>query len=317
MPEPKPYPATWQAEMFTPLIETSRDFAVFVVDLEGRVLTWNEGAERVLGYAEGEVVGQSSFLFFTPEDRAEGVPERELQTALREGRAGDDRWHMRKGGTRFWASGVMSLLRDEGGRPRAFAKIMRDLTEAKLAGEALRESEGRLRVALAAADMGTWLWRIPQDEQVLDDSLRHLMGLPPGEEVMNLDGFLRAVHEGDRDRVRGEFERCRREGGDFNVEFRVTWPDGSVHWLRDQGKAFPDDQGRPAFITGACVDITERRRAEEDRARLAAIVETSDDAIVSKALDGTILSWNAGAERIFGYTPAEAVGQPITIIIPP
>jgi two-component system CheB/CheR fusion protein len=67
------------------LIETSRDYAVFVVDLEGRVLTWNSGAERVLGYSEGEIVGESSFLFFTPEDRAEGVPEQELRTALREG----------------------------------------------------------------------------------------------------------------------------------------------------------------------------------------------------------------------------------------
>ncbi len=317
MPEPKPPPPAWQDELFRLLIETSKDYAVFVADPESRVLTWNAGAERVLGYAEGEIVGQSSFVFFTPEDRAEGVSERELQTALREGRAGDDRWHLRKGGTRFWASGVMSLLREEGGRPRACAKVLRDYTEAKMAGDALRESEGRLRVALGAAEMGTWLWRIPQDEQVLDDSLRRLMGLRPGEEVMALDDFLRAVHEDDRDRVRGEFERCRRAGGDFPIEFRATWPDGSVHWLRDQGKTFPDDQGRPLFITGACVDITERKRAEEDRAKLAAIVESSDDAIVSKALDGTILSWNAGAERIFGYTPAEAVGQPITLIIPP
>lgn len=317
MPEPKPQPPAWQAELFSLLIETSRDYAVFVIDLDGRVLTWNAGAERVLGYTEGEIVGQSSFVFFTPEDRAQGVPEQELQTALRDGRAGDDRWHLRKGGVRFWASGVMSLLRGEDGRPLAFAKVMRDYTEAKMTGDALRESGGRLRVALAAAEMGTWLWRIPQDEQILDDTLRRLMGLEPGEEVMTLDGFLRAVHEGDRDRVRREFERCRREGGDFNIEFRVTWPDGSVHWLRDQGKAFPGEQGLATFITGACVDITERKRAEEDRAKLAAIVESSDDAIVSKALDGTILSWNAGAERIFGYTPAEAIGQETTLIIPP
>jgi PAS domain S-box-containing protein len=317
MPEPKPQPPAWQDELFRLLIETSRDYAVFVVDLEGRVLTWNAGAERVLGYAEGEIVGQSSFLFFTPEDRAAGVPQRELQTALREGRAGDDPWHVRKGGSRFWASGVMSLLRQEGGRPRALAKVMRDYTEAKLTGDALRESEGRLRVALSAAEMGTWLWRIPQDEQVLDDSLRRLMGLQLGEEVMDLGGFLRAIHAGDRDRVRDEFERCRREDGDFHIEFRVTWPDGSVHWLRDQGKTFLDRQGHPLFLTGACVDITERKRVEEDRAKLAAIVESSGDAIVSKALDGTILSWNAGAERLFGYAASEAIGQPITLIIPP
>jgi len=116
MPEPKPQAPAWQAELFSLLIETSRDYAVFVIDLDGRVLTWNTGAERVLGYSESEIVGQSSFLFFTPEDRAEVVPE-QLQTALRDGRAGDDRWHLRKRGVRFWASGVMSLLRVGGLRP--------------------------------------------------------------------------------------------------------------------------------------------------------------------------------------------------------
>ncbi len=253
----------WQNELFSLLIETSKDYAVFVIGLDGRVLTWNLGAERVFGYAEGEIIGQPAAVFFTPEDRARGVPEEEMATALRDGRASDDRWHVKKGDSRLWVSGVMSLVKDANGRPRAFAKVMRDFTEAKLAADALRESEGRLRVALEAADMGTWLWRIPTDEQILDDSLRRLMGLVPGEEVQNLDGFLRAVHADDRERVRAEFERCRREGGEFHVEFRVLRPEGGERWLKDQGKAFADEDGRTAFITGACVDITARKRDEE------------------------------------------------------
>src|SRR3954462_9334462 len=215
--EPRGAQAGWEAELFRLLVENTNDYAVFVIDLEGRVLTWNRGAERVLGYAEGEIVGQSSFVTFTPEDRAAGVPERELQTAVRDGRAGDDRWHQRKDGTRLWVSGVMVLLLDGDGHPRAFGKVMRDFTEAKLAGERLRESEERLRVALSAARMGTWLWRIATDEQILDDSLRAMMGFRPGEEVQKLDDFLRAVRGDDRDRVRAEFEPCRAEGGDFDV----------------------------------------------------------------------------------------------------
>jgi two-component system CheB/CheR fusion protein len=264
MSRPDAQPPAWQAELFSLLVETSKDFAVFVTDLDGRVLTWNAGAQRVLGYSAGEILGQSAFVFFTPEDRAQGVPENELATALREGRAGDERWHLRKDGSRLWASGAVSLLRDESGWPRAFGKVMRDFTEAKLAGDALRESEGRLRVALEAAQMGTWLWRIATDEQIVDESLRHLMGQPPGAKLTDLGGFLRAIHGGDRERVRGEFERCRREGGGFNVEFRVVRPDGGVRWLRDQGRAFAGEDGRPAFITGACVDITDRKRMEED-----------------------------------------------------
>jgi PAS domain S-box-containing protein len=158
----------------------------------------------------------------------------------------------------------MTLLRDESGQARACAKVMRDYTGAKLAADALRESESRLRVALDAAQMGTWLWRIPTDEQILDDSLRRLMGLSPDEKVMTLDHFLKAVHPEDSERVRAEFERCLKEDGGFNVEFRVRWSDGSLHWLRDQGKMFNDEAGNPLFMTGACVDITVRKHDEEE-----------------------------------------------------
>ena len=263
MSESKNKQTAFEPELFRLLVETTNDYAIFVTDLDANVVTWNVGADRVLGYTDDEIIGQSSFVTFTPEDRVKGVPEQELQTALRDGRATDDRWHMRKDGHRIWVSGMMILLRDEAGAPKACAKVMRDFTAAKLAADTLRESEERLRVAIEAAQMGTWLWRIPTDEQILDASLRRLMGLSPGEEVMNLDGFLRAVHEGDRDHVRGEFERCLREGDGFNVEFRVTWPDGSVHWLRDQGRMYAADDGTPLFMTGACVDITDRKRDEE------------------------------------------------------
>ncbi len=254
----------WEAELFRLLIDNSTDYAVFVVGLDGRVLTWNPGAERVLGYQESEIVGKSSFVLFTPEDQAAGIPEAELRVAIAEGRASDDRWHLRKDGTRIWVSGVMTLLREESGQPRACAKVMRDFTQSKLAADALRESESRLRVALEAAEMGTWLWRIPTDEQILDDSLRRLMGLRLDENVMTLDTFLKAVHPDDTDHVRTEFERCLKHGGGFNVEFRVRWPDGRLHWLRDQGKIFYDDHGNPLFMTGACVDITARKQDEEE-----------------------------------------------------
>jgi PAS domain S-box-containing protein len=126
-------PPKWEAELFRLLIENSTDYAVFVVGLDGSVLTWNPGAERVLGYREDEIVGKSSFVLFTPEDQAAGIPEAELRVAVAEGRATDDRWHLRKDGTRLWVSGVMTLLREESGWPRACAKVMRDFTQAKLA----------------------------------------------------------------------------------------------------------------------------------------------------------------------------------------
>src|SRR5436190_5930961 len=203
----------WEGELFRLLVDNTKDYAVFVVDFDGRVLTWNPGAERVLGYSENEIVGESSSIFFTPEDRALGIPEAELKRSITEGRASDDRWHVRKDGSLLWVNGVMTLLRDESGQARACAKVMRDQTKAKLAADALLESESRLRVALDAAEMGTWLWRIPTDEQILDASLRRLMGLDPDEKVLTLDHFLQAVHPEDSGRVRAAFERCLEGGG--------------------------------------------------------------------------------------------------------
>ncbi|HEX8324891.1 MAG TPA: PAS domain S-box protein [Tepidisphaeraceae bacterium] len=111
------------------IVENARDYAIFMVDLQSRVTTWNTGAERIFGYAESEIIGQPFALLFTPEDRAQGVDEQELAVAAAEGRASDDRWQLRKGGERFFASGMTTPLRTGEGELRGFVKICRDLTE--------------------------------------------------------------------------------------------------------------------------------------------------------------------------------------------
>ena len=122
------------------LNENVRDYAITLLDTDGRLIDWNAGAERMFGYTAAEALGQPSALLFTPEDRAAGVPEREMAIARDEGRADDERWHLRKDGSRFWVSGVMTPLRDEDGRLRGFAKVARDLTERMRADEALRRA---------------------------------------------------------------------------------------------------------------------------------------------------------------------------------
>jgi PAS domain S-box-containing protein len=115
------------------------DYAIFFLDPHGRVAAWNAGAERILGYREAEAVGEPLHRFFTPEDIQSGQPEKELQTAARTGRANDDRWLVRRDGTRLWCSGVTTALRDEEGRLRGFAKVVRDRTEQKRLEEALHQ----------------------------------------------------------------------------------------------------------------------------------------------------------------------------------
>src|SRR5436309_8658063 len=120
-----------------------------MMDPQGRVLDWNVGAERMFGYGAEEMLGQRTDCIFTPEDIAQGVPEQEIRTAESQGRSEDERWHVRKDGGHFWASGVMTAVYDEAGRLRGFWKIARDMTERMQAEAELRrardELEGRVQ----------------------------------------------------------------------------------------------------------------------------------------------------------------------------
>ena len=137
------------------LIESAKDYAIFSTDLQRRIDYWNSGAERVFGFSEQEMIGQPADIIFTPEDRARHVPDLESQQALQDGRAEDERWHMRKDGSRFYASGVMVPLRTPSGVVEGFAKIARDLTERKLAEDKLRAARELLetRVSEATAEL--------------------------------------------------------------------------------------------------------------------------------------------------------------------
>jgi two-component system CheB/CheR fusion protein len=120
------------------LIESATDYAIFTVTPDNSVKTWNAGAERIFGFSEKEILGENGAILFTPEDRAKGVPEQEMQTALEKGRAEDERWHQRKNGSRFFASGIMQPLSD---KSAGFVKIARDMTEKIQAEQTRREKE--------------------------------------------------------------------------------------------------------------------------------------------------------------------------------
>ncbi|WP_017315250.1 response regulator [Mastigocladopsis repens] len=142
-------------ERFRLLLENVKDYAIFFLDSQGRMNGWSLGAEYILGYQEAEILGQPTGIIFIPEDLQQGEEKKELEKAVREGRAENERWHVRKDGSRFWGSGIVTRLIDEAGQLRGFCKIMRDLTEQKRAEDErtqLLEREQQARSAAEAAN---------------------------------------------------------------------------------------------------------------------------------------------------------------------
>jgi PAS domain S-box-containing protein len=241
------------------ILESASEYAIFSTDLAGNVTSWNTGAANILGYEEREILGQSGSLIFTPEDRAANVPEAEMQTALRTGRAADNRWHLRKDSTRFWATGTMMLLSDAAGALQGFLKIMRDRTKERLAEEALEESEARLSLTVQAGNLGIWDSDLLNKRTYWSPEQEKLFGLTPGE----FDGsFSKHVHPEDRTRVLRKIAETKATGEHYQDEFRVVQPDGKVRWLAGSGRVLRNKEGKATRLIGVNFDITERKQRE-------------------------------------------------------
>ena len=168
-----------------------------------------------------------------------------------------------------WLDGRGKSFLDGRGRPLYMIGACVDITERKRVEAELRQSRERLVAALSASGTGTFRWDMRSGALEWDEPLKRLFGLRPDDAVPSLGQFLALIHPEDRPGVIRRCERCQEEGADFAMEFRVVWPDGSIRWLDDRGKTFLDDRGEPLYMTGACVDITERKRAEERLAHQA------------------------------------------------
>ncbi len=204
---------------------------------------------------------------------------------------------------------------DVDGHVVALYGTVQDVTAQYVAQQLQVESEQRLGFALDAAAIGDW--DLDLRTNVARRSLRHdqCFGYEEPVRVWGYDTFLEHVDARDRASVDAAYQRAMSGAGDYDVEFRVTWPDGSVHWLWSKGRFYFDDSATPYRVAGIQVDITERRREEKAAIRLAAIVESSEDAIISQERDGVVTSWNPGAARLFGHAAAQMVGARLDHLI--
>jgi len=254
-------------QRFEDFANSARDFAFISLDLDNRVIGWNKGAEQLLGYTEAEILGRSGKLFFTPEDVIAGQADLELATAKARGRAEDERWHLRKDGSRFWASGVMTLLRENDGSVRGFAKVMRDQTPQRKGIDALRASEERFRLlvenvrdcALFSVDLNGNVsdWN-PGAERIFGYSAQQVLGRSAPE--------LFTADDNSKNLMLCEFEAAALQDG-AAAECWMVRKDRSRFYARWVTNAIRDEAGHPVGFTKVLRDETDRRQKEEERDR--------------------------------------------------
>jgi PAS domain S-box-containing protein len=190
-------------------INSVTDYALFLLDPQGYVLSWNRGAQRIKGYQPGEILGRHFSLFYPPEEQAQGRPEHNLLNAQTEGRFEDEGWRVRKDGTRFWANVIITALRDEKGILRGFGKVTRDLTERKRAEEALRQANVTLeqRVATRTAELQRSLEDLQQFAHIVAHDLQE-----PLRMVTSFVQLLAQRYQGRLDTDAGEYIGYAVEG---------------------------------------------------------------------------------------------------------
>jgi len=254
--------AGWGEHYRTPE-EQAISYATFKLDDRGHCLTWNANVERILGYSKDEFIGLPVNNLFLPEDQEEAVVERAMMDAADTGRSSSERWMVRRDGTRFPAQVSLARVLDRRGEVLGFFGRVRDLTEAKRVEEELGRSKEALDLANEAAGLGTWDHDLLTGELHLDARAKALLGFPP-EAPTPYAAWAGVIHPDDLAAAEEVMERAQRERQPFSTEYRVIWPDGSVHWLAVIGRgSYSPTGGRPMRMRGILLDMTERKRTEE------------------------------------------------------
>ena len=250
-------------ERFRLLVSSVTDYAIYRLTPDGRIATWNEGAERIKGYTGQEIIGKHFSCFYTPDDLADGKPGRELEMATAQGNYQEEGWRVRKDGTRFWASVVITALRDDAGDVRGFSKITRDVTQRRRSEALLQESEERHRILFENNPLPTWVYdRETLKFLAVNAAAVRKYGYSTGEFLTMTIKDIRPPEEISA--VLASVARLT-EGKESSGEWQHRLKDGSLIDVELTSFSL-NFEGRPAQVAVA-VDITQRKKSEQERQR--------------------------------------------------
>jgi PAS domain S-box-containing protein len=250
------------------IVENARDYAILITDPQDIITAWFPGAAAVFGWSADEIIGKPGGVLFTPEDRATGEPEKEIETTRRENAAPIVRWHLRKDGRRVFLDGQTIALRHPDGSLRGFLKIGQDVTERRAAQEQLARSEALFRtlatgiqqLVLLSRPDGSRTWSSPQWIEFTGLSLEESVGF----------GWLAAIHPEDREQTRQHWAAAQALG-DYYVEHRIRRAsDGLFRWHQTRARPFDPESKTTSEWVGASTDVHDLRELQEQQAVLVA-----------------------------------------------
>jgi PAS domain S-box-containing protein len=305
---------TWheREEPFRLFVESVQDYAIFMLDPEGRIVTWNAGAERAKGYKASEIIGQHFSSFYPAEEVRAGRPQRLLELAMKDGRVEDEGWRVRKDGSQFWASVTITAIRDATDKLIGFGKVTRDLTQHRHADLALRHSEERSRLFIEAVQDYALFMLDPEGNVITwNAGAERIKGYKASEIVgQHFSRFYpeEVVREG---KPAWELEVARREGRFEDEGWRVR-KDGSKFWANVIITAIRDSEGTLLGFSKVTRDVTERMLAEKTLAESRRKLEESEKSLRDLSLH--LLRTQDEERRRIGREIHDSLGQYLSVL---
>ncbi|HXI93980.1 MAG TPA: PAS domain S-box protein, partial [Blastocatellia bacterium] len=291
--------------------------AVIATDLEGRVTFMNGVAQSLTLWNEEDASGKPIQELFRIVGEESREPECPVARVLREGvavRSASPVLLISRDGTEIPVEDNSSSIKNESGRTTGVVLVFRDITQRKLVEQALREKEERFRTMADTTPVMLWLSGADGLCNFFNQSWLDFTGRTMEQEIGY--GWADNVHPDELRRCLDTYVSSLETRKGFTIEYRLRRSDGVYRWVLDSGVPRYTKGGEFIGFAGSCIDIADRKQAEEAAHSLASIVKSSEDAIIGKRLDGTIVSWNASAERIYGYAADEVKGKDISILSP-